>query len=180
MMVLGLQGCIRVPGPTPFPGCTPPPGEEQPLADYRSQTVLGVLPASVTETPHATIYTRYCEIVGVDERQYSTDTSITMMYLIPGYWSVRKLLNVYSPVATKSDWRLISQADGVGGSGLTIMEGGVPSDAGTGLLFCKTIDGLTTDFVVDSLSRSDYPDRTSDFDLRIFARRDLPSCDSSS
>jgi hypothetical protein len=179
MTLLCLQGCIRVPGPTPFPGCTPPPGEEKLLADYRDQTVFGVLPAAVTETPHGAFETRYCQVVGVDERQYSTSTAITVRYLIPGYWSVQTLLSVYAAVASKSGWRLISTADAWASPGLKTTGGLDPSHVGTGLLFCKAIDEVTTLFAVDSNSRPDNPDAYEDFDLTIFARRDAPSCASS-
>jgi hypothetical protein len=180
MMLLGLQGCTRIDGPFGTPSCTPPPGEEQLLADYRSQTVLGLLPAvTVTDDLNAPFVRRYCDSVGTDTLQYANETSIRVMDAFTGYFTAEKLLSIYAPAATPSGWRLLSQADGWNSRGLTIVEGGVRMGVETGLLFCKTIDGTTTDFVVDSNSRPDYPDRLAEFDLRIFSRRDAPSCASS-
>jgi hypothetical protein len=176
MMLLSLQGCTRLAG-LGTPSCTPPSGEQQLLADYRLQTLLGVLPpVAATDMVNAPIVIRYCDQVGTDTLQYATETSVRVMDFFTGYFSAAKLLSIYGPVATASGWRLLSQADGWNSSGLTIVEGGVRMGVETGLLFCKTIDGTTTDFVVDSNSRPDLPDAGGEFDLRIFSRRDAPSC----
>jgi hypothetical protein len=76
MMLLGLQGCTRYPG-LGTPSCTPPSGEEQLLADYRLQTVLGVLPAvTATDKLSAPFVRRNCDNVGTDTLQYANATSI--------------------------------------------------------------------------------------------------------
>jgi hypothetical protein len=179
-MLLGLQGCTRFAG-LGSPSCTPPSGEEQLLADYRLQTVLGVLPA-VTATDRLTAphVIRNCDDEGVDTLEYANETSIRVMDFFTGYFSAAKLLSIYGPVATASGWRLLSRADGWNSRGLTIVEGGVRVGVETGVLFCKTIDGTTTEFVVDSNSRADLPNVGGDFGLRIFSRRDATSCASSS
>jgi hypothetical protein len=175
MMLLSLQAC------TFLDRCTPPSGEEQLLVDYESQTVWGLLPASVVEAPKldSGSVVRYCKEIGVDPLRPSHETTIRVTYGPTGYWSGTKLLDVYGPVATASGWRLIAKSDGDGGGscGLRIEEAGVPSCIGdNGILFCKVIDDVTTDFAVSSLSRSDYPNNSASFDLRMFSRRDLSSC----
>jgi hypothetical protein len=177
MMMLSLQAC------TLLDRCTPPSGEEQLLVDYEGQTVWGLLPAPVVGAPKLDTgsVVRYCQEVGVDTLHPSHQTTVRVTYGPPGYWSDASLLDVYGPVATASGWSLIRKSDADGsGCGLRIEEGGVPSCIGTGILFCKVIDGVTTDFVVSSLSRSDYPQNRASFDLRIFSRRDLSSCANSS
>jgi hypothetical protein len=87
-------------------------------------------------------------------------------------WSAAKLLGVYGPAATQSGWSLINEIDPGAGCGLRIEEAGVESCMGSGILFCKVIDGVTTDFAVSS--------KSPNFDVRIFARRDLSSCASTS
>jgi hypothetical protein len=60
-----------------------------------------------------------------------------------------------------------------------MMEAGVPSCEGTGLMFCKTIVGVITHFAMISLSRPDCPDHLAELDVRIFALRAALSCASS-
>jgi hypothetical protein len=182
MMLLSLQAC------TFLNPCSPPFGEEQLLSDYRSQTVWGALPASVaqalawnpTEGPGRSVV-RYCDNVAIDSLHYSHETAIRVAYLPTGYWPVATLLDAFNPAATTSGWSGVGtgQADGIS-CGLKTEEGGVPECSGTGILFCKVIDGVTTDFAVTSDSRSDIPKRTAGFYPRMFDRRDQSSCANSS
>jgi hypothetical protein len=186
MMLVCLQGCTILDRAA---GCTPPPGEAQLLADYQSQTVWNLLPASVTDAPvwvgpftpdiHSGSVVRYCD--ETIDGYYFQYTALRVVYGATGYWSSAKLLDAYGRAATASGWSLIGTGDGDAGAscGLRIEEGGVPSCMENGILFCKPINGVTTDFVVSSYSRPDMPDLKSAFDLRIFSRRDLSSCASS-
>jgi hypothetical protein len=174
MLLLGLQGCTVVRGPLPPPPCTPPPGEAQLLADYQSQMVLNVLPASMTtESGQGWSARRYCDQIGTDSYQYSKDTAVRLRTTAPSGWSAAKLLSVYGPAATESGWSLISKVDRGASCGLSIAESAAPSCVGTGILFCKVIDGVTTDFMVSS-------DVSLTFNVRIFARRDSSGCANSS
>jgi hypothetical protein len=140
------------------------------LADYQSQTVLGVLSASVTtQTPQDSWVVHYCDSVGTDTPQSSEDTAVLFHTTNTAGLSAAKLLAVYGPAATESGWSLISESDPGPNCGLVIVEGGERSCMANGLLFCKVIDGVTTDFMVSS-------DTSYTSDLRIFARRDLSGC----
>jgi hypothetical protein len=170
MLLPGLQGCTLERGPLPPPLCTPPPGEAPLLADYQSQTVLNVLPAAMTtESGPGWSVRRYCDQIGTDSYQYGKDTAVRLWTPAPSGWSAAKLLGVYGPAATESGWGLISEVDRGVSCGLSIEESSEPSCVGTGILFCKVIDGVTTDFMVST-------DISLTFNVRIFARRDAPSC----
>jgi hypothetical protein len=172
MVLLGLQACTVVRAPPPSPPCTPPPGEAQLLADYQSQALLGVLPA-VAASPWGWSVVHYCDVDGVDVRWYSTDSAVWVQVATMSGWSDAQLLGLYGPVATQSGWSLDSKTEIGADCGVLIEEGGVPSCFGPGILFCKVIDGVTSDFVVgSSIPRN--------FNVRIFARRDASNCPNAS
>jgi hypothetical protein len=160
----------------PVQTCATPAAEEQLLAAYRGEAVLSVRPRGVTGTFMADYARRYCDNIGVESYQPHQATSIESTYLVKGYWTAAALAQLYSPVATKTGWQLIEQADQTSTCGLTVVRNGTRYCEETGVLFCKPVSGVITLLIVSTQSRADQPDQSFSFVVEITGQRDLAAC----
>jgi hypothetical protein len=140
MVVAVVVGLVKLRTLVALDVCVAPADEVVLLADYRSESVLGVVPPDVTATPYPLFVRRYCDNVGVDMCQLSRETGVRLMRLVTGWRSAQTLFQDYEAVASGNGWILVRMGYAESGScGLSVMHGDEPSCDGTGVLFCKVI-----------------------------------------
>jgi len=167
----------EVPHPPP---CTAPSGEAQVLRDYAREPVLVAKPRPDANPPSPYLYfpVTYCKNIGVDGPHPALYTLRESQFQTVGYWPSATLRTRYDRLARSGGWPYVRQADadpdGVGCFAVTLDNTGFCQ--GSGVEYCKVVDGVVSFLDISSASREDIPGHSASVTVDIVARWDLRAC----